>query len=54
MQFQPDSVPTLPGDRTDSAHHEVVTGSLEIGISIKNLTKIYGHVGIRTLVASIL
>ena len=34
----------LSGDDVDPASHEVVTGNLEVGISIKNLTKIFGLV----------
>ena len=34
----------LSGDDIDPTSHEVVTGNLEVGISIKNLTKIFGLV----------
>ena len=34
----------LSGDGIDPASHEMVTGNLEVGISIKNLTKIFGLV----------
>lgn len=42
--FQPVSNPT--GDGIDPANHEVVTDNLEVGISIKNLTKIFGLVSV--------
>ena len=32
------------GDGIDPANHEVVTDNFEVGISIKNLTKIFGLV----------
>ena len=34
----------VAGDGIDPANHEVVTDNLEVGISIKNLTKIFGLV----------
>ncbi len=36
----------LAGDGIDPANHEVVTDNLEVGISIKNLTKIFGLVSL--------
>ena len=36
----------LTGDGIDPANHEVVTDNFEVGISIKNLTKIFGLVNI--------
>lgn len=35
---------TFTEDDTNSTNHEVVTDNLEIGISIKNLTKVFGRV----------
>lgn len=43
MQDQPSSA-ERGGDGLDPEVNEEVTGDLEIGISIKNLTKIYGQV----------
>ena len=35
---------TLTQDDKSSSNHEEITGNLEVGISIRNLTKIYGQV----------
>jgi hypothetical protein len=42
LTFQ--TVSDISGDGVDPTSHEVVTANLEIGISIKNLTKIFGLV----------
>ena len=46
IDFNTQTVLDLTGDDIDSANHEVVTDNLEVGISIKNLTKIFGLVNI--------
>ena len=42
IMLQPKS--KLTEDKNSSSHHEEVASDLNVGISIRNLTKIYGQV----------
>ena len=46
IDFNTQIVLDLTDDGIDPANHEVVTDNLEVGISIKNLTKIFGLVNL--------
>ena len=47
IMLQPKS--SLTEDKNTSSNHEEITGDLNVGISIRNLTKIYGQVIINNL-----